>query len=237
MGKGYKDEQGRFRPIEGKKGGGVAKFVVTGCAVAVLGTGGFGGSAALDGALSTGGDVFAGNTGTSVSDALPGRSLKVRKVEGRKTARRGSTRTTFRRFQLKELKRAVRSDAKCVLHSTDRVRKFFLRKPCTSLRRRLLAVGDGNGNAAIISIVWIGFRKKRAASAFERVESVQGSGDITPLGGSAIGLADLRFSGHHYYSRPHGRSRTIVETETATGHVDAEKLDALAEVCSWFPRF
>ncbi|WP_037346173.1 hypothetical protein [Sciscionella sediminilitoris] len=225
---------GKVHPRHNKKSKAATAVVVTGV-VAALGYGGSGllSGGALDGAVA---DALPGNLGGEVADSLPGRNLSVRKTEGSRSARRGRTKETFGRFRLKELKRKVEHDLDCAVNSTERVRKFFLRKGCTSLHRALFAVGDGQGNAAMISVVWVGFRKRSDASAFERVESVQGSGDVKPLGAAALGLGGLRFSGHHYHSRPHGRSRTVAETETATGQVSAAKLDALAEVCSWLPR-
>ncbi|WP_020501270.1 hypothetical protein [Sciscionella marina] len=226
---------GKRIPIYNSKGKAATAAVVTGV-VAALGYGGGSGllsGGALEGAAA---DALPGNLSGEVADSLPGRNLSVRKTEGTRSARRGRTKETFGRFRLKELERRVEHDLDCAVNSTERVRKFFLRKGCTSLHRALFAVGDGQGNAAMISVVWVGFRKRSDANAFERIESVQGSGDVKPLGAAVLGLGELGFSGHHYHSRPHGRSRTVVETETATGQVPAAKLDALAEVCSWLPR-
>ncbi|MYW95671.1 hypothetical protein G3I59_35005 [Amycolatopsis rubida] len=167
---------------------------------------------------------------------MPGRSPSARKTEGRKSAQRGKSAETFSRFKLKELKRTVKRDLKCLLNSTGKVQEFFLRTPCTSLVMRLYAVGDGHGNAAVLSVAWIGFRTKKDAVAFERVEQVQDNGDVTPLGGALLGLAGFRFTGHHYHARPRGRTMVIGEADTATGRFDAEELDALAEVVAYFPK-
>jgi hypothetical protein len=137
---------------------------------------------------------------------------------------------------MRTLKKTFKRDLKCVAASTDRVREFFLRTPCTSLDRILFAVGDGKGNSAVISVAWVGFRNRSDADAFERVETIQGSGDITPLAGALLNLADVRFTGHHYQPRRDGTTMVIAETESAAGYVGSDVLDALAEVAVWLPR-
>jgi hypothetical protein len=49
-------------------------------------------------------------------------------------------------------------------------------------------------------MVWVGFRTRAQAEDFERVESVQSSDDIEPLGAPLLGLADISFtaSGTHH---------------------------------------
>ncbi|MFD2474282.1 hypothetical protein [Amycolatopsis silviterrae] len=75
----------------------------------------------------------------------------------------------------------------------------------------LLAVGDPAGNSAVISVTWTSFANRTDADAFENLEAVLGSGDITPLA-------------------------VIAETETIGGHVNDDVLDALAEVAVWLPK-
>ncbi|WP_290050268.1 hypothetical protein [Amycolatopsis solani] len=107
---------------------------------------------------------------------------------------------------------------------------------CTRLDRTLLPVGDGRGNAAVISVVRVGFRSKKQAQAFEEVERVQGSGDIRPWEIAAVlGVAGVTMTGLHYASRAEGYGMVIAEADNATGHFDSETLDALAEVVSWIP--
>jgi hypothetical protein len=74
------------------------------------------------------------------------------------------------------------------------------------------------------------------ADAFERVETVQGSGDITPLAGALLDLADVHFTGHNYEARRDGATMVIAETESAAGHVGSDVLDALAEIAVWLPK-
>jgi hypothetical protein len=233
---------GRWITKDGKriylrdKGTGVVVAAVAAAAIA----GGAGGAGAFGGA--TGGaasEALAGNSAGDVVDSLPGRSLKTRRAEARDSAKRGKPQEAWSRLKVKELKRAVRRlerEGDCVAAASGRVREFLAGTPCTALDRMLLAVGDGHGNAAVISVVRVGFRSKKQATAFERVEAVQGSGDVRPLEIAAVlGVAGVRMTGLHYESRPDGYGMVVAEADTATGHVDGATLDALADVAAYLP--
>ena len=213
-----------------RKGGPVA--VVAALAIA-------GGGAGIGGTLSgtgAGADALAGNTAGDVVDSLPGRSLKTRKAEAQKSAKQGKTDEALGRFKLKRLEKQAEHEFDCLAASDGKVREFLARTPCTSLDRMLLAVGDGHGDAAVISVVRVGFRSAKQATAFEKVERVQGSGDVRPLEIAAVlGLTGVRISGHHYQSRQDKSGMIVAETEAATGHVDNATLDALADVAVYFP--
>jgi hypothetical protein len=116
------------------------------------------------------------------------------------------------------------------------VQEFFLRTPCTSLDRWLLTVVDGEGDSAVVSVAWVGFRTNREVSSFKTVIDRQGSGDIRPHAASLLGVADIRFSGLNYGSETTGKVITIAEAETATGTVAPDVLDAVAEVAALLPR-
>lgn len=206
--------------------------------VVVGGAGGLtlGGGAALGNGAGAAADSLPGNLAGDVVDSLPGRDLSTRRAEGRKSAQRGRTDEAFSRLKLKRLKRIARQDAECLVNSTGKVREFLAHTRCTSLDRMLYAVGDGHGNAAVISVARVGFRTRADATAFERVERVQNNGDITPLAGALLGLAHVHFTGHHYHARPDGTVLVIAETEAVTGHLDDATLDALAEVSAYLPR-
>jgi hypothetical protein len=233
---------GRWITKDGKriylrdKGTGVVVAAVAAAAIA----GGAGETGAFGGA--TGGaapEALAGNSAGDVVDSLPGRSLKTRRAEARESAKRGKPQEALSRLKVKELKRAVRRlehEGDCVAAASGRVREFLAGTPCTALDRMLLAVGDGHGNAAVISVVRVGFRSKKQATAFEKVEAVQGSGDVRPLEIAAVlGIAGVRMTGLHYESRPDGYGMVVAEADTATGHVDGATLDALADVAAFLP--
>lgn len=64
-------------------------------------------------------------------------------------------------------------------------------------------------------MVRVGFRSAKQAAAFEKVEAVQGSGDVRPLEIAAV--------------------LGVAEADTATGHVGGDTLDALADVAAYLP--
>jgi hypothetical protein len=237
-------KDGRRIYIEDGKGG-AGGVVAVAAAVVIAGAGGAFGVGEL-GALGSAGEaggaaseVFAGNTAGDVVDSLPGRSVKSRRAEGKESAKRGKSKEAWSRLKFKELKREVRErerESNCVASATGKVREFLVKTPCTRLDRMLLAVGDGHGNAAVISVVRVGFRSKKQAEAFEEVEAVQGSGDVRPLDIAAVlKVAGVRMTGLHYAPRPDGYGMVVAEADTATGHVDADTLDALADVASYLP--
>jgi hypothetical protein len=88
----------------------------------------------------------------------------------------------------------------------------------------------------VISVVRVEFPKRSDAAGCAEIEKKQGSGDIKPLGAALLGLADVRFSGHHYESRVAGRTMVVAEAETVAGRVDPGILDALADASVRFPK-
>lgn len=214
----------------------VATVVIAGAGGAIgvgeLGAlGGAGGGAAAE--------MFAGNTAGDVVDSLPGRSIKTRRTESKESAKRGNTKESWSRLKVKELRRELgklEREAGCLAAATGKVREFLAKTPCTSMNSMLLAVGDGHGNAAVITVVRVGFRSKKQADAFEEVEAVQGSGDVRPLDiAAALEVAGVKMTGLHYAPRHDHYGMVIAEADTATGHVDSETLEALADVASWMP--
>ncbi|WP_143267050.1 hypothetical protein [Amycolatopsis thailandensis] len=78
--------------------------------------------------------------------------------------------------------------------------------------------------------------QQKQAEAFEKVEAVQGGGDIRSLEITAVlGLADVRISGLHCRPRAEGNGMIVAETGTAPGHVDGPTLDALADIAVCLP--
>lgn len=181
--------------------------------------------------------IAGGTTGSgAATDSALSRDLNIRKNEGKKSAKKGKPEEAWNRLGLRSLKKTLRNDARCIAASTDQIRDFFLRTPCKALDRSLVAVGDGRGNSAVISVAWVSFRSRADATDFEQIEKVHGNGDITPLAGAVLGLADIHFTGHHFDSRRDGRVVAVAEAETASGHVDNTVLEALTEVAVWLPK-
>ena len=182
-----KDGRRIFIPDDGgssKGRGGIlamaAAVVIASGAGVATGIGALGGASVEAGADSAAG-ALAGNTAGDVVDSLPGRSITTRRASARESAKRGKSDEALGKLKLKRLKHRAEHELECVTSSTGKVREFLARTPCASLDRMLMAVGDGHGNAAVISVVRVGFRTRKEAKAFEKVERVQGSGDIRPL--------------------------------------------------------
>jgi fructose-specific component phosphotransferase system IIB-like protein len=100
----------------------------------------------------------------------------------------------------------------------------------------LLTVGDGHGNAAVVSIVRVGFRSAAQAQAFQRIEDTPGSGDVRPLDiAVGLGITGVTLTAMHYHSRLDGSAVVVAEAETATGHIDGQLLDAIADTATYLP--
>lgn len=177
--------------------------------------------------LSTGGSAGGGGAGLSVED---------RKSEGTDRARRGDAEGAWQRMGLHGLEYSEKQQAECVAASFGGVQEFLRRTPCTSMDRVLFTVGDDAGNSAVVSVAWVGFSSRGDAREFHDLVNAPGSGDVKPLGGALIGLADVAFSGDNYGSERHRATVTVAEAEIATGYVTPELLDALAEVAAQLPR-
>ncbi|MEU4803897.1 hypothetical protein [Actinosynnema sp. NPDC023587] len=201
------------------RGGGGAVVVAGLVALGAVGAGGVG--------VTGGGAGGAGGAGA--------RGVSARKAEGQQAARKGDTEGAWQRMGMRGLRQTAEQQAECVVSSFGRVREFFQGTRCASLDRVLFAVGDGAGNSAVVSVVWVGFAARGDAADFKSLIDRHGSGDVTPLGGALLGLADVSFSGLNYGSDRDGNTVVIAEAERIGGSVDAETLDALAEVASYLP--
>ncbi|MEV6715703.1 hypothetical protein AB0M48_27095 [Lentzea sp. NPDC051208] len=182
-----------------------------------------------------GGLSLGGGASTTVADSA-GVNLSRAKSEGRKSARNGDADGAWRQLNMRTLKRTTKPALECVSHSFGQVRDHLVRNPCKSLDRTLFAVGDDRGNVAVVSVAWVGFHNRRDAGEFKKLIDVHGTGDISPLATPLLGLADIRFTGLNYRSRPDGTTVVIAETESASGQVSRATLDAMADVASWLPR-
>ncbi|MEV6242239.1 hypothetical protein [Lentzea sp. NPDC051838] len=186
-------------------------------------------------AAAGGGGLSLGGGGAPTVDSISPNLTKA-KSEGRKSARKGDADGAWRQLNMRTLKRTAKPALECLSHSFGQVRDHFARHPCRSLDRTLFAIGDERGNVAVVSVAWVGFRNRTDAGEFKKLIDVHGTGDITPLATPLLDLADIRFTGTHYQSRPDGSTVVIAEAETAAGHVDAEVLDVAADLASWLPR-
>lgn len=182
-----------------------------------------------------GGGAGVSAIGELTGSATSGQSVSVRKSEGRKDAERGDAGAAWRRFSMREKRRSTLQRAECATSSFGQVQEYLLRNRCTSMDKILIAVEDDSGNTAVISVIWVGFTAARAAGGFKRLMDRHGTGDITPLPAALLGLPATTFHGHNYGSDQDRTTVTVAEAESATGHLPAEVLDALAETAAALP--
>jgi hypothetical protein len=191
--------------------------------------------AAAGGGVGVGTSLGGSSTGQAAGTSA-GKSISAKKIEAKNAARRGDADEAWRRMGMRALQKTVKQDLECVANSFGQVREFFVRTPCKSLDRILFGIGDDQGNSVVVSVAWVGFYTRGDAREFKRLDDVHGSGNVTPLASTLLGLADISFTGHHYQSRPAGKTTVIAEAEPATGHVSDEMLDAVADVAVLLPR-
>jgi hypothetical protein len=195
--------------------------------------GGIGGGIGL-GTEAAGGEAAVAEV-TDGSDAALSRDFGTKSKRAKSSAKRGKTDEAWGRMGLKRLKRRAAPEIKCLAASTGRIRAFLAKTPCRSLHRTVLLVGAGQ-TTIVVSIAWVAFNGKRQASAFERIEKIQGSGDIKPAASTLLGLADIKFTGLHYHSRISGYTVVIAETEPVSGRPSDEVLRTIAEIATYLPR-
>jgi hypothetical protein len=192
---------------------------------------------AVAGIVAAGGGVSLGTaSSTGTSNISAGQNMSQRKADGKKSAQKGNWDDAVRRLGMRSLKKSARERGQCVSNSFGEVREFFLRTPCRSLDRVLFAVGDDRGNVVLVSVAWVAFSSRSKAVDFKNLNDIHGIGDITPLAGSLLEMADVRFTGHHYHSRRDGNTIVVAEAESVTGTVAAEILDAATEVATYLPQ-
>lgn len=213
----FTDEQGRVRPVRGKKGGGFIAAAAVGLVISVAGS-------------------SVGGVGADAGGSVASKTLHARTTSSKDAARRGHRDQAWRRMKLKRLKRTVKRSLRCAVRSFGQVQEFFLRTPCRSLRRVLLALGDGHGTVIAVALAWVRMPNAARAKRFKKLEDTYGTGDISPIAGEALAaLGGVRFTGKHYWSRRSGSLTVVAETEPLTGHPTAELLKALAQVAAQLP--
>jgi hypothetical protein len=207
-------------PLTPKKGK-AAGIVATGAVLAGLMTAANGGSAAE-------------SVGAALDSAAE-QSAKSGKTSSKDAARKGNSGEAWRRIALREIKKTIKQELQCAVQSYGQVQQFFLRTPCTSLDQMLLALSDAQGNALVVSIMWVKMPSTDDADELKKVEDTFGTGDVTPFATEALQLGGIKFTGQHYASRTDGSLVVIAETEPVQGQPSTAVLDAVAEIASVLP--
>ncbi|WP_367130046.1 hypothetical protein [Saccharothrix sp. HUAS TT1] len=138
---------------------------------------------------------------------------------------------------LRVVDRASRADGECVPHSFGQVQELLRAVPCVALDRMLLTVTDDEGGTAVVFVAWVEFADRDQAREFKRLEDVHGTGDITPLSGSLLQVAEVPFTALNYDSDVvDGVTVVIAEAENVAGGFTAEYLDDIAAIAVDTPR-
>lgn len=218
------------------KGTGKPAVVAMAAAVAIALGGGVGGVGGIGlGTEAASGEAASVAEAADGSDAALSRDFSTKSTRAKSSAKRGKVDEAWRRMGLKRLKRQAGPEIKCLAASTRQVRDFLVRTPCRSLHRMVLLLGSGQ-TLVVVSVAWVAFNGKRQAAAFERIEKIQGSGDIKPAASTLLGLANIKFTGLHYHSRISGYTVVIGETEPVVGRPSDDVLRTIAEVATYLPR-
>jgi hypothetical protein len=220
------------RRIGGAGGGsdkGTSSNVVVGTVAAIA-------IASAGGGVGAGVGAVSGSSSGTVAESVAGRNIAAKKANGKKSASRGKADEAWERMGMRGVRKKVQRNLPCVVNSFGQVREFFLRTPCKALDRALFAVDDGRGDLVVVSVAWVSFRTRAAAERFKDLDDTYGTGNITPLGGALLGLADVRFTGQHYQSRRAGTMIVIAEAEPLDGTQEDIVLDTVAEVAMLLPR-
>jgi hypothetical protein len=190
-------------------------------------------------AVATAGVVAAGSTGIETGgaasvDSTTGQSLKS-KTSSKEAARKGQREEAWKRMGLKAAKQFVKRELACTPYAFGQVQQFFLRTPCRSLDRMLLAIGDTKGNTVVVSVVWVRMPNEDNAGRLKQLIDIHGSGDVSPLAGAVLKLNGVHFAGDHYSSRRARSLVVIAETTSGGGRPSDAVLDDAADVAVEFP--
>lgn len=115
----------------------------------------------------------AGGAGVSSVESAAGQGLKA-KTSSKDAAKKGQRDEAWKRAGFKRLKQTAKRELVCGPHSFGQVREFFLRTPCRSLDRIVLALGDSGGNTVVVSVAWVRMPRADSAEKLKELVDVQG---------------------------------------------------------------
>jgi hypothetical protein len=164
---------------------------------------------------------------------LPGEPERAQRItQATGAARAGNADQAWQLMGYLAGRQRIERNVSCVALSSGAVRDIFAQTPCRSMQRALFVVADAGENRAVISVVWVRMPTAGAASRLRAAEDRAGSGDVVPIASRNVGLAPVTFTATHYRAIQSGALLVIAETEPASGHMDGDLLDDLAEVAA-----
>jgi hypothetical protein len=186
----------------------------------------------------TAGVVIAGALAAVIIVGVPGdRSVNVRPASAlaRAAAANGDYTAAWQELGLSGGRVALGRSAQCAANSFGQVKTFFADKPCQSLQRELLALGDIQGNTIVVSIAWVQMPSAINAAELQRLADTDGTGSINLIRSGDPGLDNARFDGRYYATRRSGSLVIIAETAPARRNPTGALLHQTAEVAAEFP--
>ncbi|WP_410619619.1 hypothetical protein [Amycolatopsis sp. cmx-8-4] len=190
--------------------------------------------AAVVGTAAAGGTALSAGGGAASVESGGGSSLQARN-SGKESARKGKHEDAMKRLGLKTLKKVAKRELKCAPYAFGQVQEFFVRHPCKSLSRMLLAVADGGGNTVVVTIAWVRMPKAVDARELRDLADRDGSGNIYALPDALLKQAGVRFTGDHYASRLDSSLLVIAEATSGGGRPADAVLEDAATVAADFP--
>ncbi|GAA3840841.1 hypothetical protein GCM10022243_03990 [Saccharothrix violaceirubra] len=148
----------------------------------------------------------------------------------------GSVDDAWQGLGLKIVRKASHHDPACPPHTFGEVNQLMATMPCVSLSRTLMTLADDKGTTIVVHIAWVEYGTRAGAREFKRIEDIHGTGDVSPLPGATIGIADVRFTAHHYDSTINGTTTVTAEAEPLTGQPDDRLLEDVTRIAVLEPR-
>lgn len=208
-------------PVHKRKGHGGAAAVAVGTAVALAG-GGATGTVGSVGSVGSMGGSAGGTAASSVAESATIRGIQSNTFKAQRTVRDGKPKRAWRQLRLRQTGKKTKRTAECAAFSYGQVRDFLSREPCRDLARAQFTVSDDDGRAMSVLVSRVRMHSYPKANEFRRLIDEHGTGDIRPV------FPHVRFTGHHYDSKPSRKTVIVAETEAAHGGVSDELLDAVA---------
>ncbi|AXB43598.1 hypothetical protein [Amycolatopsis albispora] len=193
-------------------------------------------AATVAGLMAFGGGAVGGGTASVGAGSGSGAVNSVSKSGGKQAAKKGQHGNAFRQLKMKNIRKNTQRGLNCAKHSFGDVQQFFLRTPCRELDRMLFAVNDEQGNEIAVSIAWVRMGKAGDAAEFKSLVDIDGTGNVSPPAGAALGLTGVEFTGRYYDSRRDGTLVVVAEAAPAGGRPSEQLLHDTADVASEFPQ-
>lgn len=117
--------------------------------------------------------------------------------------------------------RGSQEDQDCVANAYGGTQEFLRAHPCAGLSRSLLDVRTPDGGVAQVAVAWVHMPDAAGAAGLKAVLDRVGTGNLTPLGGTAP------FAGRYYASTVDGTTVVNAEARPLQGRLDPAALRAI----------